>query len=415
MPRPSRVNICFVLLWQVQFCSGSCRAAAASQHGPECGLLERLLQLDIGPMALLSFRLVAAAGPARLRQQRLERSDFSGSSDVAPPGNPLDAARCLVGHTDRRSVADLFRRTATAVCLACLLYSRSARRIPLAQDRNQNGTSARKDVSHNWECAVEENSSNDDDLEETAAGLLHYLQSLPCNAHEVSEQVQLHQSAELREVGAAVYPSASLLNHACDPNVVRVSHGTSCVVRVIRPVAAGDELLDNYGFHWAVQSWSQRQTALKRQYHFDCHCLACTEDWALHVDLPDKEYFLCDLCDVPPMYCYHEKDAGKLEAFASSRQKYLQVMNGRRERDSAAEDLQTLIGHLTVMDRVIARPSLAYNNCQEAVKAHLFAEGNCYQESVKTKPDVTSSGKGTEMAEKLNCIERLYGKNRVTA
>ena len=259
-------------------------------------------------------------------------------------------------------------------------------------------------------------SSEFDDLEETAAGLLHYLQSLPCNAHEVTEQVQRGQEAELREVGAAVYPSTSLLNHACDPNVVRVSYGTTCVVRVIRPVPAGGELLDNYGLHWAVQAWSERQAALKRQYYFDCHCLACVEDWALHDDLPEKEYFLCDLCDAPPMYCYHEKDASKVEAFVTSRRAYLKATERRLGTGGVAADLQTLMNHIIVMDRVIAKPSLEYNNCQEVMKLHFFTEGNCYQQSTKADTNSMGSWKNNVTSDTFNCIEMLYEKNkRVTA
>ena len=400
----------------MRFCSESCRSAAAQQHALECGLLERLLELDVGPMALLALRLVAAAGPERLRRQRLGRSGGSGSGstgDGSIPQDPLDAARGLVGHTELRSVADLFRRTATAVCLACLLYSQRDLDLSFPGARSQAGTSKENGIK------VEEGSSERpskySDLEETAAALLHFLQSLPCNAHEISEQVQRGQDAELREVGAAVYPSVSLLNHACDPNVLRVSHGTCCVVRVIQPVPAGGELLDNYGFHWAVQGWSQRQAALQRQYYFDCHCRACAEDWAPHDDLPEKEYFLCDLCDAPPMYCYHEKDASKVKAFAGSRRTFLKTMESRG-KDGVVEDIEPLVRHLAVMEGVIAKPSREYNNCQEAVKLHFFAKGNSYQEFVDTQTTAANSKKETGTNETLNCIERLYGKNkRITA
>ncbi|XP_043236320.1 SET and MYND domain-containing protein 4-like [Amphibalanus amphitrite] len=405
----------------VRFCSEACRTAAADQHVLECGLLERLLELDVGPMALLALRLVAAAGPERLRRQRLGRpGDTTGSGGEGCSPGQLDAARGLVGHTKQRSVADLFRRTATAVCLACLLYSqRGDSSTRIENSRNENGETTQRENGTSEQSSVrEENdvSKEGSDLEETAAALLHYLQSLPCNAHEISEQVVRGEEAELREVGAAVYPSVSLLNHSCDPNVLRVSHGTACVVRVIQPVPAGGELLDNYGFHWAVQGWTERQAALRGQYFFDCRCRACTEDWAPHMDLPEKEYFLCDLCDAPPIYCYHEKDASKVEAFTRSRRAFMKAMERRKQRGGTADDVEALVNHMRVMQRVIAKPSREFNNCQEAVKLHFFAEGNSYQELAEKQPTAKSMLKEAGTTETLNCIERLYGKNkRITA
>jgi hypothetical protein len=65
--------------------------------------------------------------------------------------------------------------------------------------------------------------------------LLKHLQNLPCNAHEVAE-MELPSSGGTssvgaasgsgssvihHEIGAAVFGTLSLLNHSCDPNVVR--------------------------------------------------------------------------------------------------------------------------------------------------------------------------------------------------
>lgn len=66
------------------------------------------------------------------------------------------------------------------------------------------------------------------------AVLLRHLQNLPCNAHEISElEVQPltgggsngggkdATSSIVHETGAAAFGTLSLLNHSCDPNVVR--------------------------------------------------------------------------------------------------------------------------------------------------------------------------------------------------
>ena len=67
------------------------------------------------------------------------------------------------------------------------------------------------------------------------AVLLKHLQNLPCNAHEVTELELSPASSSssnighsgsprdstIHEIGAAVFSTLSLINHSCDPNVVR--------------------------------------------------------------------------------------------------------------------------------------------------------------------------------------------------
>lgn len=68
------------------------------------------------------------------------------------------------------------------------------------------------------------------------AVLLRHLQNLPCNAHEVTElelgptnssqgpgsmSSSSPRDSTIHEIGAAVYSTLSLINHSCDPNVVR--------------------------------------------------------------------------------------------------------------------------------------------------------------------------------------------------
>merc|ERR1712098_678032 len=57
--------------------------------------------------------------------------------------------------------------------------------------------------------------------------LLTHLQNLPCNAHEIAEMEvpsgTVKDSVQ-SEIGAASYGTLSLINHSCDPNVVRHYH-----------------------------------------------------------------------------------------------------------------------------------------------------------------------------------------------
>lgn len=54
--------------------------------------------------------------------------------------------------------------------------------------------------------------------------ILHHLQILQFNAHEVSELVMRKnetQSLDSKFIGGALYPTLALFNHSCNPGVVR--------------------------------------------------------------------------------------------------------------------------------------------------------------------------------------------------
>ncbi|VDN16356.1 unnamed protein product, partial [Dibothriocephalus latus] len=62
-----------------------------------------------------------------------------------------------------------------------------------------------------------------------AALILYHLQAIPCNAHTYAETVlpKCQQGVSLtasvvRPLASCLYPTLSLVNHSCDPNVLRV-------------------------------------------------------------------------------------------------------------------------------------------------------------------------------------------------
>ena len=47
----------------------------------------------------------------------------------------------------------------------------------------------------------------------------------------------------------------------------------------------GEEILDNYGYHYAVMSKEERQRKLQSQYYFGCECGPCKECWPIYTGL----------------------------------------------------------------------------------------------------------------------------------
>lgn len=74
--------------------------------------------------------------------------------------------------------------------------------------------------------------------------LIHFYQSCETNFHRF--ELERFLSREFTGVGA--YPMASLLNHSCAPNVMRVMHyNCQQSVVAIRVIQAGEQLFDCYG------------------------------------------------------------------------------------------------------------------------------------------------------------------------
>ncbi|XP_072753158.1 SET and MYND domain-containing protein 4 [Anoplolepis gracilipes] len=130
-----------------------------------------------------------------------------------------------------------------------------------------------------------------------AVAMLHHLQTINCNAYEIVENVHEETTRvwEPRIVGGAIYTTVSLVNHSCYPNVVRHSYPNGMVVvRALRFIGKGCEILDCYGPQFLSESRSTRREFLWKKYRFLCECNACTQDWKF--PLPEIMYYKCTAC-----------------------------------------------------------------------------------------------------------------------
>ncbi|XP_043256725.1 SET and MYND domain-containing protein 4-like isoform X1 [Colletes gigas] len=130
-----------------------------------------------------------------------------------------------------------------------------------------------------------------------AVATMHHLQAINCNAYEIVENVYDKGTHvwEPRHVGGAIYPSVSLVNHSCYPNVVRHSYPSgTVVVRALRFIGKDTEILDCYGPHFLSESKLQRREYLWKKYRFLCACEACTQNW--QYPLPETMNYNCRAC-----------------------------------------------------------------------------------------------------------------------
>ncbi|XP_050422098.1 SET and MYND domain-containing protein 4-like [Adelges cooleyi] len=157
--------------------------------------------------------------------------------------------------------------------------------------------------------------------------LLHHMTRLVCNGNAISTYIEsrdistpmspLIEESESR-IGTAIFPTSSMLNHSCDPNIFSSNILNFVVIKASRDIKKGEEVTNCYGPNFRRMRFSERQAALKMQYYFDCKCNICMDpvkDNAFHhqfnrlvclscknemretiFDLETKQIILCDHC-----------------------------------------------------------------------------------------------------------------------
>ncbi|XP_039288766.1 SET and MYND domain-containing protein 4 [Nilaparvata lugens] len=265
---------------KVFFCSASCREVSWRQsHCIDCSLLERLYNFGCSNLEILSVRTLILAARVDKFCDVIKMIDGL-NKDVDPrqlgfneqgkyDSSDYRASHCLARNTELRSPADLFRRVIFAVCAIHFI------------DRHTDFFEINSSPAKYDKC-----NGNDLLMMRCQAGglLLRYMQIIPCNGHEVSEMcVTLggernnNPSTNLttaptpnytptpedeedgskrstsyfdyacNEIGSALYPFLSLINHSCDPNVVRHSYnGDAVVLSAIQGVRKGEQVSQNH-------------------------------------------------------------------------------------------------------------------------------------------------------------------------
>lgn len=325
------------------FCSADCMAAAEARfHGFECSALRSILHLDMGKMSFLAIRIVSMAGldflseflPSAGAENYIKTDEQKRSlgfnSDGKYNSTELLPIFHLISNSEMRSVSDLFKRSMMAACLVKYLGLKPCEETSLI-----------------------------------GSFLLRLLQSLPCNAHEISETINSDdEEVPINlEIGAAAYACLSLLNHSCDPNVVRHSHGNTAVLRAIKFIPSGQQILDNYGYHYAVHSRESRQMHLQSQYLFACACEACSDLWPLHQNLPPAAVI---------------SGPGEPMVRRSSTAVQSIIQSSLEGEELAENDIAEIFKHLKVLDENGGRLCQEFNCCQEIIKQYFAKKGNYY-------------------------------------
>lgn len=236
---------------------------------------------------------------------------------------------------------------------------------------------------------------NPNDLRDNACfigGLvLRHLQSISCNAHEISmlkldeEERKPLMNSFANGIGAGIYAVMSIFNHSCDPHVTRNFLSNRCQVRAIRKIKKGEQVFDNYGAVYAVNDIDERQTKLVEQYFFQCKCICCEDNWPLYEQIPtelNKAGISCEDCrklktpskgcqkcanelDHVRMYQYQSQEA--LGNFLFIKQKLKLTNADTMKRVDGF--FESWYNYLALLEKHgVKRPFVDFNNYQEALK-----------------------------------------------
>ncbi|XP_060070783.1 SET and MYND domain-containing protein 4-like [Ylistrum balloti] len=277
---------------QVRYCSKECQNSSwTSYHQFECFYMDLLHSVGI---AHLSIRIILVAGLEFLvefkrKLQSLENNTvrIKGVSEDGTYRHGYLTVYDLMPHSKHLVIEDLFQYSLTA----CLLLN-----ILQVSDWFNSHTKMSSDPCNNTssgECSDKSDKKHmsgdvgDVSEQEQYVGglLLRHIQQLVCNGHAITE-LQVTQATDLSlvetksqvRVATAIYPTASLMNHSCDPSIIASFDRDSLVVRAVRDVKDGMEIYNCYGPHHKRMSGPDRRQILKDQYFFDCQCSACLMD-----------------------------------------------------------------------------------------------------------------------------------------
>ena len=218
-------------LFYCRFCSEECRQLAANgYHKIECRL-DAVLQ-SVG-IAHLGLRVVLNFGLESINEM---------TNDYAVVYN-------LTSHTELMPPEELYQYALTAAFLTLLLEQRTNFFV-----------------------------NNSTDIFKIGGHVLLHICQMVSNAHAITEVCAVDDSSERQErIATAIYPSASLMNHSCDPTVINSFVGNQLIVRAIKDVPEGGEVFNCYGPHYRRMPRTERIESLEMQYRFTCTCPHCLD------------------------------------------------------------------------------------------------------------------------------------------
>ena len=255
---------------QIRYCSDQCKTKAWTEfHHFECNSLLNFAK-DLGIFYII-IRIIGKIGVENVLKI-MDKQDLNENQDGKYLNN-YQSVYQLLNHFNHRNTEEL------------AAYTLAAAFILITFLRNNILNELNQEQINNLGCII----------------LKHLLQ-LSTNSISILEQSDLKIedfsingiSQNQVEIGVGIYPTVSLLNHSCVPNVFTIFNGSLLTVIALRRIKSGDEINYCYGPSFNSMTRKDRQTKLKQQYFFECECSGC-----LSGEENKKRALVCPKCKGP--------------------------------------------------------------------------------------------------------------------
>jgi len=295
---------------QPRYCSEDCRHQSWEiYHQYECTGLDLLHSVGIAHLAvrtllvcglrqLLTYRTEIQAKAKSANDNEIQVGRKAGVPGQGRGAGSYADVHNLLTHSSHIHQEDLFQYAVTAALLTTFLERRTTFFESANEDLSLEGLKIGGSVPPPHPGLIRRSSSSstevDEDLLLFVGGLmLRHITQLICNASAIYEvgptpdidtdpaDTPVSPSSVVSNnqyrVATAIYPSASMMNHSCDPSVINSFYGSRLIVRAVKSIGAGGEVFNCYGPHFRHHSVQDRQETLRGQYHFTCACPCCTK------------------------------------------------------------------------------------------------------------------------------------------
>ncbi|CAH0547824.1 unnamed protein product [Brassicogethes aeneus] len=268
-----------------------------------------------------------------------------------------------------------------------------------------------------------------DDLVRYVGGLItKHTAQLSCNSsiveHWTYSTSDMLFPDILITVACGIFPSVSIMNHSCRPNVTNFFICDTIVVKALEDIEEEEEIFNCYGIDYRGMNREYRQIACRNIYHFECKCVICS-DPAKEVDMLDS--YLCPECKglIPEVqkssvsYCVNCGEKYMLKIFRiinDQAQKYL-------ENDDVNQ-LELLVQCLKIREQILYKHhkdfeevyyrlySYYVENCDAE---NMFKYFHLWLTNEKARRGDNSRGIGTKLYEAalaiLHCLQNGHPKH----
>jgi hypothetical protein len=163
------------------------------------------------------------------------------------------------------------------------------------------------------------------------------------------------------KIASGIYPTVSMLNHSCDPDVIHSYNGSTAIVVAIKPIAKGAQIFSYYRTNFLQEECRSRQFYLEKNYFFKCSCIACSKNYPMRCRLPSliSAKIQGELSEAYQTY------KGNVKSFTS-----IQLIS--------KEHLPIVVHIIKVLDKHGKRLTSEYCVCQDALKLYFWKQGNYY-------------------------------------